>query len=248
MEIAKIILKTLKGARGVATSLMEAGATIAVGTILAGVAISGGLDAIDSSKVEAAKSDVAVLGQAVLNFVKDNSVFPMFKDGMKTGPEDEFFVVLASENGTYPSSDAGDTWLIGNPLYYATTADRFGHQPALGHDSIEGQLVDNLIRNGTTVSSYPVRGFLTADPNRGWNGPYADRLPKTDPWGSKYMINVQEFSTKHIREIHAIAGRPLPRRAVVVLSAGPNRQIETSSEQLFERFQVLGDDIVFRIR
>jgi len=76
MQIGKIILNTLKGARGVATSLMEAGATIAVGTILAGVAISGGLDAIDHSKVEAAKSDVSVLGQAVLNFFRDNSYFP----------------------------------------------------------------------------------------------------------------------------------------------------------------------------
>ena len=62
------------------------------------------------------------------------------------------------------------------------------------------------------------------------------------------MINVQEFSAKHIRETHAIAGQPLPRRAVIVLSAGPNRQIETSSEQLFETFEIRGDDIAFRIR
>src|SRR5437868_8284864 len=115
----KTLIKTLKDARGVATSLMEAAATIAVGTVLAGVAISGGLDAIDHSKVEAAKSDAAVLGQAFMNFFKDNNVYPMFKDGLKTGPDDEFFSILASENGTYPSADPGDTWLIQTPLFYA---------------------------------------------------------------------------------------------------------------------------------
>jgi hypothetical protein len=244
----KKFIRTLTDARGVATSLMEAAATIAVGTVLAGVAISGGLDAIDHSKVEAAKSDVAVLGQAIMNFVKDTNVYPMFKDGMKTGPDDEFFAVLASENGTYPSPDEGDTWVIQTPLFYPPRSDRFGHQMALTHDSIEGHLVSNIISNGTTQSSYPVRGFLVADPNRGWNGPYVDRLPKTDPWGNKYLINMQEFSTKHIRQFHKIVGQPLPRRVVLVLSAGPNRLIETSSEQLFETFQVRGDDIAFRIR
>lgn len=248
MKIGTIFQRTLKDARGVATSLMEAAATIAVGTVLAGVAINGGLDAIDHSKVEAAKSDAAVLGQAVMNFFKDNNVYPMFKDGLKTGPDDPFFAVLASENGTYPAVDPGDTWLIQTPLFYPTTAARFGHQMALTHDTIEGHLVNNFISSGTTTSSYPIRGFLTADPGRGWNGPYVDRLPKTDPWGNKYMINMQEFSTRHIRDVHLIAGQPLPRRVVLVLSAGPNRQIETSSEQLFETFQIRGDDIAFRLR
>jgi hypothetical protein len=119
---------------------------------------------------------------------------------------------------------------------------------ALNHDSIEGQLVTNIITNGISQSSYPVRGFLPADPGRGWNGPYVDRLPKTDPWGNKYLINMQEFSTKHIVQYHRIVGQPLPRRVVLVLSAGPNRMIETSSEQLFETFLVRGDDIAFRIR
>jgi hypothetical protein len=242
------ILRALKDNRGVATSLMEAAATIAVGTVLAGVAISGGLDAIDHSKIEAAKSDAAVLGQAIMNFFKDNNVYPMFKDGLKTGPDDEFFSVLASENGTYPSPDQEDSWQIRTPIFYPSSNGKFGHQMALTHDTIEGHLVNNLVFNGTTQSSYPVRGYIVADPGRGWNGPYVDRLPKSDPWGNKYLINMQEFSTKHIRQFHAIVGQPLPRRVVLVLSAGPNRQIETSAEQLFETFQIRGDDIAFRIR
>jgi hypothetical protein len=251
----------------VATSLIEAGATIAVGTVLAGVAINGGLDAIEKGKIEAAKSDTAVIGQAVLNFFQDNSFFPIFKDGTKTGPDDAFFNFLVSENGTYPSPDFGDTWQIGNPVTYPSNSGRFGHQLNANQDTIEGQLVLNVISNvlpggsvvpstllGSTLlsngsqSTYPVRGFLASDPSRGWNGPYIDRLPKTDPWGNKYMINVQEFSPKHIRDAHAVAGQPLPRRVVIVLSAGPNRQVETSSEQAFQTFQIFGDDIAFRIQ
>ena len=40
----------------------------------------------------------------------------------------------------------------------------------------------------------------------------------------------------------------LPKIAVVVLSAGPNRTIETSAEQQFDAFTTSGDDIVFRIK
>jgi hypothetical protein len=265
MRIRTFLSRVIRDAQGVATSLIEAGATIAVGTVLAGVAINGGLDTMERGKVEAAKNDVQVIGQAVTTFFRDNSFYPMFKDGTKTGPDDDFFNFLVSENGTYPSPDFGDTWQIGNPATYPVDTGRFGHIVNVNQDRMEGHLVLNVIQNvlpgsalillpGTNAlangsqSAYPVRGFLTSDPNRGWAGPYIDRLPKTDPWGDKYMINMQEFSPKHIRQFHAIAGQPLPRRVVLVLSAGPNRQIETSSEQPFETFQISGDDIAFRIQ
>src|SRR5437868_9314325 len=103
MRIRQLLMKAFKDARGVATSLIEATATIAVGTVLAGVAINGGLDAIDHAKIEAAKSDVAVLGQAMMNFFKDNTFFPIYRDGTKTGPDDDNFVALVSEDGTYAS-------------------------------------------------------------------------------------------------------------------------------------------------
>ena len=44
----------------------------------------------------AAKNDTAVLGQAVMNFFKDDSFYPMFKDGTKTGPDDDFFDFLVA--------------------------------------------------------------------------------------------------------------------------------------------------------
>ena len=65
-------------AEGVATSLVEATATIAVGAVLASVAITGGIDAINDSKIQAAISDVRTIGQGVTSFYKDNAFFPLF--------------------------------------------------------------------------------------------------------------------------------------------------------------------------
>jgi type II secretory pathway pseudopilin PulG len=240
--------KLLKDSKGVATSLVEATATVAVGAVLASVAINGGLDALNASKVEAAKADTAVLGQAILNFFKDNSFYPLFKDATKTGPDEPFFAALVSEQGTYPSADFGDTWRIGSTLYFQNGNGKFGHQLSLNHDSLEGHLVLNLITNGNTRSSYAIRGSSTTDPQRGWAGPYVSGMPRTDPWGNKYMINVQELHAPHIRQVHARRDGSLPRRVVIALSAGPNGIIETSAEQEFDVFQVRGDDIASRIR
>jgi Tfp pilus assembly protein PilE len=243
-----ILARLIKGTRGVATSLMEATATVAVGAVLASVAVNGAIDAINESKIEAAKADVSAIGQATLNFYKDNAFFPLFKDGTETGAGDDFFAMLVSENGTYPSTDVSDTWNIGATTSYPMSSGKFGHQVSPEHDTIEGHLVLNVITNGNTLSAYPTRGLLLADPNRGWAGPYFARLPRTDPWGNKYMINVRELHTRHLREVHTAVNSSIPKRVVMVISAGPNRQLETPSEQPFELFRVLGDDIISRLK
>src|SRR5207244_8436786 len=91
----------------------------------------------------------------------------------------------------------------------------------------------------TSIVKYPLRGSYTGDPQRGWAGPYITSLPKTDPWGNKYLINVRELHAGHLLDpafstIHAptmgISGTTgtisgpgnLPKVAVIVLSAGPN--------------------------
>jgi hypothetical protein len=227
---------------------MEATATVAVGAVLASVAVNGAIDAINESKIEAAKTDVSAIGQAFLAFYKDNAFFPLYKDGTKTGAEDAFFLMLVSENGTYPSPDPADSWSIGATSTYALSSGRFGHRVTPEHDTIEGHLILNVITNGTTLSAYPPRGLMPADLNRGWSGPYFARLPRTDPWGNKYLINVRELHTRHLREAHAPLNAAIPRRVVMVISAGPNRQLDTPGEQPFESFRVLGDDIVSRLK
>jgi general secretion pathway protein G len=73
---------------------------------------------------------------------------------------------------------------------------------------------------------------LTADTNAcygaTWQGPYMARVA-ADPWGNAYITNVEAFSDFN--------------RPVWILSAGPNGQVETTTDSL----TVLGDDIGLRI-
>jgi hypothetical protein len=257
MKTLKQFKQWMQDAKGVATSLMEATATVAVGAVLAGVAVGGAIDAINDSKIQAAIGDVSSIGQGVITFYKDNAFFPLYKDGNKTGtgPSDAYFYDLVSENGTYPSDiSPGTYWGVpANPAAWSESGF-FGHKPDYStHDSIEGHLVRNeLGRTGN--KEYPLRGNYSGDPQRGWAGPYVAVLPKTDPWGNKYMINIRELHAAHLLDsgfasVH-LAGGPgnLPKIAVVVLSAGPNRTIETNGEQQFDVFAAAGDDIVFRVK
>jgi len=237
--------------------LIEATTTIAVGAVLAGVAVGGALDAINNAQAQAAIADVSSIGQGVLTFYQNNSFFPLYKDGSLTGSGDPFFHQLVSENGTYPTDSVArlpgglNTWNIPETPQGWTEPNRSGHKPDYSlHDTIEGHLVRNILGNDQS-KSYRLQGDFSGDPQRGWNGPYISSLPLTDPWGNKYMINVRELHAGHLLDpqFHSGGGPGnLPKIAVVVISAGPNRTIETSAEQQFDRFSVEGDDIVFRIK
>ena len=237
MESAKIIKKLLKVTRGVATSLIEATATVAVGAVLAGVAVG-----------SAAIADVSVIGQGGITFYKDNSFFPLFKVGNATGPNDTFFNNLVSQNGTYPTLDASisGSWDIpASGTNYSSGSARFGHRVDSNDDTLEGHLVTNNLaatssQSGspladddltfTSTEFYPIRSNIPGNPQRGWSGPYIETLSSTDPWSNKYLINVRML---HVGFFQSTAGttlfgtdETLPEIAVIVISAGPNRALE----------------------
>ena len=114
---------------------------------------------------------------------------------------------------------------------------------ANGHATIEGHLIRNLLGNPTlTPSGYPTRGQYIGDTSRGWSGPYVTSLPKADPWGDKYIINVRNL---HAGYLKTLTGDPtnLPKLAVIVISAGPDRNLETRVDQPYDSFAPAGDDI-----
>ena len=93
-------------------------------------------------------------------------------------------------------------------------------------DTFTDQLIDN-------VPAYSTSG------RRGWKGPYLGHESATaDPWGTKYYANV-EF----LRPSEVGGAKP-----VVVLSAGPNKLIETVFDQAGPGLTVCGDDIIFRVK
>lgn len=264
MELVRRIQEILKGDKGVATSLIEAAATVALWAMLATVAIAGGLDAVDESKIQAAISDVNTIAQGVVTFYKDNSFFPLFKVGSRVGPNDDYFNNLVSENGTYPNDVTGTWDMPSETTTYLSSSRLLGHVVVPSDDTIEGHLLRNQINRRNAAdgvvssedeSAYVERGHRANDPQRGWSGSYIPwraraggraTLSETDPWGGKYLINVRMLHVKHFRDLGST--ELLPNIAVIVISAGPNRTLETAANQTGEQFQALGDDIAFRIK
>src|SRR5439155_7151100 len=151
-------IRRIKNARGIATSLVEATATIGVGAVLATVAIGAGVNAINDAKVQTAVEDVRQIGQGTFNFYKDNNFYPMFKAGDATGPSSVTFTALVSANGTYPlmggatpssliqtvAGTISESWNVTTDSHSPTTVTGLTGDALEGtHDSIEDQLVLN---------------------------------------------------------------------------------------------------------
>lgn len=267
MNAMKQIARLFKESKGVATSLVEATATIAVGAVLAGAAVTTGLDAIEAARVETTKEQVKTIGLAVLTFYQDNGVYPGYKVGTVTGPADttsaKHFVNLVSRNGNYPTDTSGTGgtggvgWSVGSTpasgptIIGSLSFDRFGHSVVADSDAIENHLQTNTPADSAAVANkYPARGSgaFGADSTRGWNGPYpADGIPATDSWGGKFLINVTNLNKTNAPAVG--------NTAVFVISAGTNRTLETKADQLIGSCtgcvtdpKISGDDIAFRVR
>ncbi len=93
---------------------------------------------------------------------------------------------------------------------------------AANSDDLDDQLANNRLPD---ASQYPGTGEFA------WRGAYLAEA-SADPWGNRFIVNVQWLqpgASPHV---------------VWVLSAGPNRIIETS----FAQPGLAGDDIGFRLR
>ena len=73
-----------------------------------------------------------------------------------------------------------------------------------------------------------------------WLGPYLPDNVEKDPWGQSYLVNISCAITS------ATSGEV--KRAVYVLSAGPNGIIDTPFSQHASRAHIWGDDFAVRIQ
>lgn len=99
-------------------------------------------------------------------------------------------------------------------------------------DLLNEQLIENS-------SAYEVR-YETHT----WRGPYLMTPLSADPWNNAYVMNIEMLSLEPGSRDKD--GRP--KRAVFVLSAGPNGIIDTPYEQPITKADLAGDDIGFRIQ
>ncbi len=222
--------KTFTNNRGmIATSLMEVVMVVTIVAVIASVAVGSGLDRIDDARMAQANRDTELIGMAVHSFMQDTGLPPAFKSGLATSPTADIFFVLETEGD--PAEDETTTW--------PTEADE--------RDLIENHLMMN--QPDGSASGYLRVGEISYNRQKGWNGPYLTSLPTSDPWADKYLVNVQFLTPQGVDLVRENLTIPTGGRvAVVVLSAGANRTIETRVDQLSESFTAIGDDIIFRMQ
>lgn len=231
----------IKSERGVATSLLEAALVIAIAAIISSVALVAGVNRIDDAKVAQAVADTQMLAVSIQSFMSDTGFAPAFKFGNAHSPQDEIFLVLQS-GGNDPIIASSLNW---PPAVNPTTG-------AEQRDLLANQLVTNqpgYIGTGNFVGiPYPRMGQISWSRYKGWNGPYVASIPKSDPWDDRYFVNVQMLTQQGVAMESTLTLGVGQRAAVFVVSAGPNRQLETRFDQTADGFVAGGDDIVYRIQ
>lgn len=81
-------------------------------------------------------------------------------------------------------------------------------------DFLERHLVTNNPR-GSAANDYPDDEFNATFPDSYWQGTYLSAPIDPDPWGNRYMVNVQFLGGTSTNE-------------VIVLSAGPDEEIDSA--------------------
>jgi type II secretory pathway pseudopilin PulG len=220
----------LTGEGGLATSLLEAALVMAIVAVLSSIALMAAMRHIEDARLSRATADAQMIGISIHGFMNDTGFPPAFKNGNARGPGDGTFLVLQTDG-----SDAG----VDSSLHWPTDAN--------SRDRVENQLMKN--QPGGTGIPYPRVGQISSSRFKGWNGPYTASMPSSDPWGDRYLVNVQLLTAKGVQMEHDTLTLGTGQRAAVfVVSPGPNRQLETRFDQVAESFVAGGDDIVFRIQ
>jgi len=208
-------------------TLVEMTVILSVIVVLTSVLVPTVMSHIAQARVVRARQDVRTLANAIMDFYKDTGFVPKTTDSVN-GRQGRRAVDLLASAGDVPSlPDAGSlpasVGIEDVQRWVTGTTDLYGN---------------HLVKN---VPGYSQK---TSDALPGWNGPYIASLPQADPWGNRYLVNV--VFLKPGGGMVAEGGET--KRAVFVLSAGPDGMIQTPFEQEATTHVVGGDDVVHRLQ
>lgn len=204
---------------GAGLTLVEMTVILSVIVILATVLVPTVMSHIVQARIVRTRSDSRAIGEAIIRFYDDTGFFPKTRDSLDGRMGTQFVDLLVSP-GTPPTLPADGNVAARQP-WVDGEADQF-----------ENHLVHNI----------PGFALQTAE-QAGWNGPYIS-TPESDPWGNRYMCNIIFLEPG----VGAVGADGRPKRAVYVISAGPDGIIQTPFEQFITEARVEGDDIAYRIQ
>jgi len=192
---------------------------LSVIAILTAVLVPTVMSHITQARILRARQDVRTIAEAVVRSYRDMGFVPRTRDSIDGGMGSDAIRLLVS-NGNAPvtsttSSDTSD---------WATTDVDF--------------LANHLVNN---VPGYRLK---TSDNGLGWNGPYFANAPEADPWGNRYMINIEYLDIT----AGALDADGAVKLAVFVISAGQDGTIDTAYSQPLTDVGIGGDDIGHRLQ
>ena len=210
--------------RRTTTGRSHSGFTLTELTVVLGVIVTLALvltpaigNFVTDARLARARNDCPVIASAIVEFYRDNGFFPSWTLAQNGGPGlPQNRVLLLVSPGNIPQED----------------------QPSLWTTGVAGLLSEQLVNN---IPGYSLR---TMRSQNGWNGPYLSSEISTDPWGNRYVVNIELLDTS----ASATTRSGGVKAAVWVLSAGPNGFIETTFAQSILTAALGGDDIGVRLQ
>ncbi|MEI6669921.1 MAG: type II secretion system protein GspG, partial [Acidobacteriota bacterium] len=145
-------------------TLIELTVVLAVIVTLALVLTPSIANVINDSRIARARSDCQTIASAISEFYRDNGFFPSWKLAQNGGaglPANK--VQLLISPGNVAQEDQTSLWTTG----------------------VAGLLADQL------MSDAPGYALKTPSSQNGWNGPYLSSEFSADPWGNRYIVNIE---------------------------------------------------------
>ena len=200
-------------------TLVEMTIILSVIAILTAVLVPTVMSHITQARILRARQDVRTLSDAIARFYQDTGFVPNTTDSVN-GLTGTNEVDLLVSAGRAPALPDNSAEMR---VWAQGKADFFGN---------------HLVNN---VPGYALKSRM--DP-LGLNGPYLASTPEADPWGNRYMVNIVHLNPSPgvVDDAGAI------KRAVFVVSAGPDGVIDTSFDQPVTDVSIEGDDIVHRMQ
>lgn len=228
--LARWMLRLCRTTQGIATSLVEAGATVAVGLTLAAAIIPIVLEKGEDGSIARAQSDAQALATSIQAFFGDVQEYPSRVRSGANQRDANLKTVAAFRTGEDRTGTAGGD--AQDPSEFLT---------AIGSGLIEN-LNDHLVADHSLVANYRTNGL-------NWKGPYSKTVHQ-DPWGRNYVVLARAASFRlpgGAETAATIPADPTTTTLAVtatpfyywVLSAGPDGRLDTTQTSS----ELVGDDV-----